>query len=261
MGNVIKNNHIIDKYNKWYETEEQNNFNINFSTIPFSNDIINYERSIIRYPINNILHNIFNISNLENINNSSELDEDNKILDQEKESGTFEESKEFAESGENNIELNNQENSLENIINTIDNYFKNCHNNNLEEQNINDELFQENNTLIPIEEDYSDLPDLINVSYDFPSILNYYLEEDIIIALNDEEFDKLDKIKYKEDTIEKTNKECLICLDNFMEDDEIIKIKCNHIFHTNCIKHWLCKESNKCPICRIEVGKGLPINI
>ena len=50
--------------------------------------------------------------------------------------------------------------------------------------------------------------------------------------------------------------ECLICTEAFIGDDIIKKIKCNHLFHTDCIKPWLCEESNKCPVCRIDIDKG-----
>ena len=46
---------------------------------------------------------------------------------------------------------------------------------------------------------------------------------------------------------------------SIIQNDELVKIKCNHIFHCHCIKSWLCNESNKCPVCRIEVGKGIAL--
>ena len=43
--------------------------------------------------------------------------------------------------------------------------------------------------------------------------------------------------------------DCVICFDEIVEDQEIIKLfKCNHIFHKDCIKKWLTTVSNKCPI-------------
>ena len=107
-----------------------------------------------------------------------------------------------------------------------------------------------------INDDYSGMPDLISlyniVDYnnDFNNTYN-----DVKIVLNDEQFENLENIKY-----EKLNdiNECLICIENFEEDEDIIKIKCNHIFHKDCIRKWLCNESNKCPICRIEIDKGHP---
>ncbi len=90
--------------------------------------------------------------------------------------------------------------------------------------------------------------------YDIPGLVD--LNEDVKIVLNDEQFNNLERVEYS--TIDKENNECLICIDAFNEDDEIIKTHCNHLFHCNCIKSWLCHESNKCPVCRIEIDKGTP---
>jgi transglutaminase/protease-like cytokinesis protein 3 len=80
------------------------------------------------------------------------------------------------------------------------------------------------------------------------------LNDNIKIIITEDDFNKFERINY--DSINKDNNDCLICIESFNENDEIVKIKCNHYFHCNCIKSWLCNESNKCPICRIEVGNG-----
>jgi len=49
-----------------------------------------------------------------------------------------------------------------------------------------------------------------------------------------------------------TNETCSICMENFLDNDDIIKSGCNgnHLFHKNCIKPWLLNMSKTCPICR-----------
>jgi len=42
---------------------------------------------------------------------------------------------------------------------------------------------------------------------------------------------------------------CSICLDEFDDEKKIIKLKCNHQFHEECINDWLKKKSS-CPYCR-----------
>uniref|UniRef100_A0A914LWU6 RING-type domain-containing protein n=1 Tax=Meloidogyne incognita TaxID=6306 RepID=A0A914LWU6_MELIC len=46
---------------------------------------------------------------------------------------------------------------------------------------------------------------------------------------------------------------CSICLEEFQEDKVIVKTKCNHYFHRDCIsKNFKEGSANfkKCPICR-----------
>jgi len=60
--------------------------------------------------------------------------------------------------------------------------------------------------------------------------------------------------EYKED-------ECSICLDDIsynqlinqnLLNKDYVKIKCDHIFHRECISGWL-KKNRTCPICRDEI--------
>jgi hypothetical protein len=86
----------------------------------------------------------------------------------------------------------------------------------------------------------------------FNYIDNY---DDVKIVLTEEQFNNLKHDSYKNLCCNEL-KECPICIQEFdLEDDSTI-IKCNHIFHSNCIKIWLCEESNKCPICRVDIDKG-----
>jgi antitoxin component HigA of HigAB toxin-antitoxin module len=57
-----------------------------------------------------------------------------------------------------------------------------------------------------------------------------------------ENFEKLEKCN------EITN--CSICFEN-MKDN--IKLKCDHIYCSECIKKWLTERSNTCPTCRAEI--------
>ena len=45
-----------------------------------------------------------------------------------------------------------------------------------------------------------------------------------------------------------TLKDCVICLEN-ISDEEFVKTKCNHSFHSGCIKNWL-RTNGSCPLCR-----------
>ena len=45
------------------------------------------------------------------------------------------------------------------------------------------------------------------------------------------------------------NKQCLICLDDYLVGEKICYLPCFHLFHYLCIKSWV-GRSNKCPLCK-----------
>ena len=105
-------------------------------------------------------------------------------------------------------------------------------------------------------------------NYNNRTINNSAMEDNnIIIALNDDDINKLKKKKYKDITQDDLNnnegipQRCTISLDEFKDDDEIIITPCKHIFKEEYIINWLKNRSNKCPICRKEIGQGKPINL
>ncbi|KAF9901157.1 hypothetical protein BX616_002359 [Lobosporangium transversale] len=46
--------------------------------------------------------------------------------------------------------------------------------------------------------------------------------------------------------------ECSVCKDEFTKEDNLLQLKCRHIFHEDCIKPWL-KLNGTCPTCRFEL--------
>jgi|TARA_B110000261_G_scaffold163744_1_gene210672 hypothetical protein len=45
---------------------------------------------------------------------------------------------------------------------------------------------------------------------------------------------------------------CTICCSNFIVNDKISKLKCDHTFHHNCIKEWGYYKSS-CPLCKQSI--------
>ena len=66
---------------------------------------------------------------------------------------------------------------------------------------------------------------------------------------------KIDK-KYL-DNLEKSGEEyvkkCVICMENYKENDEVETLPCFHIFHNNCIEEWFNNNNNTCPICKNDI--------
>ena len=50
---------------------------------------------------------------------------------------------------------------------------------------------------------------------------------------------------------------CLICLDNFMQNEEIFLLQCGHGFHRECIVSAFAANNLNCPICSAECGTRL----
>ena len=46
--------------------------------------------------------------------------------------------------------------------------------------------------------------------------------------------------------------QCSICLENYTDNENIIQLKCTHIFHQECIMKWFQTNQKNCPLCRIN---------
>jgi hypothetical protein len=51
------------------------------------------------------------------------------------------------------------------------------------------------------------------------------------------------------------NKRCVICYENFKNNDNIIYLPCFHFFHQNCIINWI-KKKPSCPLCKIKINNN-----
>lgn len=56
--------------------------------------------------------------------------------------------------------------------------------------------------------------------------------------------------------------ECIVCLSQVEEGEEVKELTCNHIFHRVCLERWVGFGHVTCPLCRrllksstIELGK------
>ena len=65
-------------------------------------------------------------------------------------------------------------------------------------------------------------------------------------------FSKMANQVYENKDLEQKN--CSICLENYVEGDKIIILCCDHQFHYNCILGLLDPEK-KCPMCRQDIEK------
>ena len=51
-------------------------------------------------------------------------------------------------------------------------------------------------------------------------------------------------------------KECIICYNEFVKDDDLVQLECSqfHVYHLECIKQWLQTGKRECPTCRTEIS-------
>lgn len=47
---------------------------------------------------------------------------------------------------------------------------------------------------------------------------------------------------------------CAVCQERFQPGEEVIELRCNHVFHEECVADWLRKGSPNCPVCRKPVS-------
>ncbi|XP_022223027.1 E3 ubiquitin-protein ligase RNF13 [Drosophila obscura] len=64
---------------------------------------------------------------------------------------------------------------------------------------------------------------------------------------------KLPVLRYKKNNTNNKYDTCVICLDEFVEDDKLRVLPCSHPYHTHCIDPWLTENRRVCPICKRKV--------
>ena len=118
----------------------------------------------------------------------------------------------------------------------------------------NNSFYRQNNAFIDLlrtlsqnytSEENSSLENFINSTFENN-------KEKFKKVISDYELEKLKPhifIKKNETT---TNCQCPIYCYNFEENEEVIKLPCNHNFNCEGIIKWLTQESNTCPVCRYE---------
>jgi hypothetical protein len=81
--------------------------------------------------------------------------------------------------------------------------------------------------------------------------------ENVNVPCKDEVIAKMLPIKYSE--VEEKHKkdrniQCSICLSEYEKDDLVTLLKCDHIYHIDCINNWI-KNNSKCPVCKYDLNQ------
>ena len=69
--------------------------------------------------------------------------------------------------------------------------------------------------------------------------------------------DKVGKVKFEKDSDipEEEEERCVICYEEFKNNQFIKRMSCKHLFHSFCIESWFTR-SNLCPLCKAEIKVG-----
>ena len=221
LPNIHRNNNQENRENLSNNNISLINNNNNISNNNLMNQINNNDINSNR--INNLRsHNRIN-SNLNNFrdNNGININNNNRIQIR------------------NNIGINNRNriNIRNNIINNRNNRFNSVGNDNRNINILNNRNNNiRNNNRNRINSDISN-QDIKNI---FEQLQEYKISD--ISRLNQEE------------------RRCIICLDNFEQNDILIYLPCFHFFHKDCIFNWI-KRNAICPFCHLDIKENLNINI
>ena len=120
------------------------------------------------------------------------------------------------------------------------------------------------------DDDYNTMPILFNVLCNFLFCIclielfrncyirykyNQTIYHDPLLIENDNNSYNYNKIIIKENF---DNDNCSICLENLYSEEnlesnnDIIELKCKHMFHKKCLDPWV-NEHKKCPLCKCDI--------
>ncbi|XP_030373542.1 E3 ubiquitin-protein ligase RNF13 [Scaptodrosophila lebanonensis] len=64
---------------------------------------------------------------------------------------------------------------------------------------------------------------------------------------------KIPMLRYTKNNPSIKYETCVICLEDFAEDDKLRVLPCSHPYHSHCIDPWLTQNRRVCPICKRKV--------
>ena len=165
----------------------------------------------------------------------------------------------FKNINNNYIQINNI-NTPQNVINNynlntqvfpkidycVDNYINSINTN--RQNNINNNSFNLNRHEFDNNTNFSENIPISDDSFDFSYINIFHggaTNREITIIKN-----RLNKTKIKKVLeLDGSKKNCIICFEDFKENQNIYILPCSHIFHVRCFNKEV-KLRQKCPICR-----------
>ncbi len=253
-NNISQNNSTLNSENNNETNIENNNNETNIENNNNETNIENNneveERQNIRAPLTSIENNLINtlMSQLaQEFENNDEIEYEEEE-EEENESNVFM----YSSSEYRNENLPNLPTHVSQLFGMLNSPYNNSP---MIINSMNNNLFDFNHSFRMRYQFSNNLRNIFNGTLGPFSSTNM---NDIKVTLTEEEYNNIETKKYceccsKEDEYSKM---CIICNDDFKEDDIVKITKCKHVLHDECLKPWLLKESKKCPVCRMELGVG-----
>jgi len=73
--------------------------------------------------------------------------------------------------------------------------------------------------------------------------------------MSNDTIERMDKFKWGERPDRSvTQTQCMVCLEDFTDEQEVRRLPCSHLFHSECIDEWL-RRCTDCPICKTNVDR------
>ena len=74
-------------------------------------------------------------------------------------------------------------------------------------------------------------------------------------GMDQADLSKIQEINFKLDKNipEEESEKCVVCYDEFLDNEKIKILPCKHLFHGGCIDTWLV-QNKKCPVCKADVN-------
>ena len=66
--------------------------------------------------------------------------------------------------------------------------------------------------------------------------------------------EKFMEVSEKEENKNEQFQKCVICMEKYIINDEVKTLPCFHLFHKECIDHWLKAGKDSCPICKNKIN-------
>ena len=101
--------------------------------------------------------------------------------------------------------------------------------------------------------------DIIDQLYPDPDKMTYEqlleLEENVgsvSKGLTKKQIKKIPKIIYNKNLFKNDDNKCVVCQYDFKNGENVTKLTCGHLFHSDCVDTWLSKNK-VCPMCHKEI--------